>query len=132
MICAAWPEEQQIAARAAFERRDPFGQRRDGRVGQARVDVAHFLQVEELGGVVGVAEDIGGGLVDRHLPRAGGRVGCGAGMDLQACRSRGVWSWIVLPKDAGTLGGRTASHNGEASASWCKMRNSRACRWRYM
>ena len=33
--------------------------------------------------VVGVAELVGGGLVDRHLPRAGGRVGRGARMDLQ-------------------------------------------------
>jgi hypothetical protein len=42
------------------------------------------LQVEQLGGVVGIAKDIGGGLVDRHLPRPGGRVGGGAGVNLQS------------------------------------------------
>ncbi len=41
------------------------------------------LQVEQRGGVVGVAEDIGGGLVDRHRARAGGRIGLLAGMQAQ-------------------------------------------------
>ena len=83
MICAAWPEEQQTAPRAAFEGRDAFGERLQGGVGQAGIDVADFLQVEEPCGAVGIAERIGRGLVDRHLPRAGGRVRLGAGMDLK-------------------------------------------------
>ena len=69
------------AARPAFQRHHPVREGRDRGVRQAGVDVADFLQVEELGGVVGVAEDVGRGLVDRHLPRAGGGVGGGGGMD---------------------------------------------------
>ena len=44
------------------------------------------------GGVVGVPELIGGGLVDRHLPRASGRVGGGARVDgerVEALRAGG-------------------------------------------
>ena len=63
---------------------------RDGRVGQARIDVADFLQVEERRGVVGVAEHIGRGLVDRRLARAGGRVGPGACVDLQRVEALGL------------------------------------------
>ena len=36
-----------------------------------------------------VAEDVGGVLVDRRLPRAGRRVGLGAGVDLQGIKSAG-------------------------------------------
>ena len=39
-----------------------------------------FLQGEQVGGVLGVVEDVGGGLVDRHGARAGGRVGRLAGV----------------------------------------------------
>ncbi len=77
-------------ARAAFQRRDPLGQCRDGRVGQAGVDVAHFLEVEERGRVIGVAEDIGRRLVDRHLARPGRRIGPRAGMDLQRVEAIGL------------------------------------------
>ncbi len=61
---------------AAFEAGDAFFQHRDGRVGQARVDVAEIVQVEERGGVFDVLEDVGGRLVDRRGTRAsdgGGR-----------------------------------------------------------
>ena len=70
-------------AYATFEGRDAFLQHGHGRVGQARVDVAHFLQVEEGRGMVRVAEHVGRGLVDRRLARAGGGVGAAAGVDLQ-------------------------------------------------
>lgn len=48
----------------AFEGGDALLQRGDGRVGQARVDVAVLLQGEEVRGVVSVFEDEGGSLVD--------------------------------------------------------------------
>ncbi len=59
---------------AAFERGDALLEDVGGRVHDARVDVAEFLQREEAGGVVGVVEDVRGGLVDRHGARAGGGV----------------------------------------------------------
>ena len=62
-------------AAAALEAGDAFLEHRDGRVGQARVDVAEVVQVEERGGVVDIVEHVGGGLVDRRDARAGGRIG---------------------------------------------------------
>src|SRR5581483_3034107 len=44
----------------AFEAGNSLLQHRDGRVRQARVDVAEIVQVEERGGVVDVVEDVGG------------------------------------------------------------------------
>ena len=70
-------------AGTALERGDAFLQHCDGGVGEAGVDVAHFLEVEEGGGMFGVAEDIGRALVDRRLAGAGGRIGARAGVDLQ-------------------------------------------------
>ena len=69
--------------RAAFQRRDALLEHVAGRVHDARVDVAEGLQAEERGGVVGVVEDVGRGLVDRRHPGAGGRVGLGTGMNRQ-------------------------------------------------
>ena len=74
-------------ADAAFQRRDALLQHGDGRVGDARIDVPGPLQVEQRGRVLGVVEHVGGGLVDRHGARAGGRIGPLAGMQAQACRS---------------------------------------------
>jgi len=84
------------AARPAFQRDNPVGEGRNGGVRQAGVDVADFLQVEELGGVVGVAEDVGGGLVDRHLPGAGRGVWISAGMDGERVESEGAVGHGVL------------------------------------
>jgi hypothetical protein len=76
-------------ADAALERGDAFLQHGDRGIGQARVDEAHFLKVEQRRRVLGIAEDIGRGLVDRGLPRAGGRVGSGAGVDLERIEAVG-------------------------------------------
>ena len=62
-------------ADAAFEGGDALLQSGDGRVGQARVDVAVLLQGEEVRRVVSVFEDEGGGLVDGD--RAGSVLGVG-------------------------------------------------------
>ena len=83
------PRRTADSADAAFQRGDAFLQHRHGGVGQAGIDVAHLLQVEERGGVVGVAEHVGRGLVDRHLPRAGGRIGACPGVDLQRVEAVG-------------------------------------------
>ncbi len=45
-------------ADAALERRDALLQHRDGGIGDARIDVAGLLQVEQRRGVVAVAEDV--------------------------------------------------------------------------
>ncbi len=74
-------EQRRLAARradrpdAALERGQPLLQHRDGRVGDARIDVPGPFQVEQRRRLVGVFEHVGGGLVDRHRPRAGGRIG---------------------------------------------------------
>src|SRR6185437_16252336 len=46
----------------------------------ARVDIAERLQPEQRGGVVGIVEDEGCGLIDRRDARAGGRIGLCTGM----------------------------------------------------
>ena len=56
---------------AAFERRDALLERRDGRIGDARIDVAERLQVEQARRVVGVVEHERRRLVDRQRARAG-------------------------------------------------------------
>ena len=60
---------------AAFERGDTLLEDRLRRVGQASVDIAGVLQSETGGGVRRVAEDIGGGLIDRHRTSVGHGIG---------------------------------------------------------
>ena len=74
-------------ADAAFERRDALFEHRDRGVGDARVDVPRALHVEERRGVLGVAEDVRGGLVDRHRAAAGRRVGRLAGVQRQRVKA---------------------------------------------
>ena len=71
------------AAAAAFECRQPRLERRIGGIGQPRIDEAHGLEVEQRGGMVGVLEGVGRGLIDRQCPRPGGRIGRGAGVNRQ-------------------------------------------------
>ena len=54
-----------------------------GRVDDARVGVAEAVEVEQVGRVLRVLEDVGRRLVDRLRARAGGRVDALAGVDLQ-------------------------------------------------
>ena len=74
---------------AAFQRRHPFGQRRHRGVGQAGIDIADLLQIEQFRGMFAVAEHIGRGLIDRHLPRPGCRVRLGPGVNLQRVKAIG-------------------------------------------
>ena len=67
--------------RAAFERRDPLLQHRLGGIGDARVDVAERLEIEQSRGMLDVVEDKGRGLIDRRGARAGRGIGLRAGMD---------------------------------------------------
>jgi len=52
-----------------------------GRVVEARVDRAEFLQGETVRGLVGVLEDVGGGLVQRDGAGAGDGIGDLAGVE---------------------------------------------------
>jgi hypothetical protein len=82
----------------------------------ARVNLAHFLQREEIGGMFRVMELIAGRLVDRHGDRAIGRIGAPTRMQRQCFRmfgfdghvgfSFGWMRWISL---AGR-GGRIKAH----------------------
>ena len=65
------------------------------------------LQGEELGGVVGVLEDVRGRLIDRHRPRAGRRVGALAGVHRQR----------VEPEDVVVLGPRLRDSRRHRSLS---------------
>src|SRR5690606_29905567 len=67
---------------------DALLEHRDGRVGEARVDVAVGLKVEERGGVIDVVEDVGRRLIDRRHARAGGGIGRRAGVDRARLETR--------------------------------------------
>ena len=54
-----------------------------GGVHDAGIDVSQLLQGEQIRGMLGVAELIGGGLVDRHRDRVRGRVSAAAAMQDQ-------------------------------------------------
>ena len=79
--CAAWPEA--TARPAVPPSSAAIRSSSTALVGlhDARIDVAEGLQAEERRGMLDIVEDIGGGLVDRRRPRAGRRVGLGAGMN---------------------------------------------------
>ena len=62
------------ARASALERRHPLLEHRHRGVGDARVDVAERLQVEEARRVVRGVEDERGGLIDRRGARAGGGI----------------------------------------------------------
>jgi len=63
-----------VSNHAAFERGDALLEHIGGRIHEPRVDVAEFFESEQVGGVFGVAEDIGGGPVHRDRAAAGGWV----------------------------------------------------------
>ena len=73
---------------AAFQRRNALFQHGGGRVADAGIDVAERLQPEQRGGMVGIVEHEGRGLIDRRHPRAGGGIGLRAGMHGKGRKSR--------------------------------------------
>src|SRR5690606_21939055 len=75
--------------RTALERGHALLQHRLGRVHDAGVDVAERFQAKQRGGVVGIVENEGGGLIDRRRARAGGGVGLRAGVDGKCVETRG-------------------------------------------
>ena len=62
------------------------------------VDVAEGLQSEKGGGVVGIVEHKGCGLIDGGCARARRRIGLGAGMDRKGAETKGRFiGHFVLP-----------------------------------
>ena len=71
--------------RSPFERGHALLEDVGRRVHDAGVDVAEFLQAEEPGGVIGVLEDVRGGLVDGDGAGSGRGVGFLPGMHGKCC-----------------------------------------------
>ena len=71
---------------AALERRDALLQHVVGRVHDARVDVAEFLEPEQVGGVVGALELVRRRLIDRHRDRARAGIGAPSGVESEGFR----------------------------------------------
>jgi hypothetical protein len=88
IICAAWPE---ATARAAVP---PSSL---GRVHDAGVNVAEFLQAEECCSVIGIVEHVSRRLVDRRSAGAGRRVRLCARMHGQRIETRIIRGHEVLP-----------------------------------
>jgi hypothetical protein len=61
-----------------------------GRIHDAGVDVAELGQAEQVGGVLGVAELVAGGLVDRHRHGVGRRIATVARMQHDGLRMLAV------------------------------------------
>ena len=70
-------------AGAALDPGDALFEHIGGRVHDARVDVPELLERKQVGRVLSIFEHEGGRLVNRHGPRAGGRIGHLAGMQRQ-------------------------------------------------
>ena len=75
---------------AILDRGDALFERRHRRIGNARVDVAEGLQVEQARRVLGRIEHERGRLVDRQGARARGRVGDLAGVQAQGFDAEGA------------------------------------------
>ena len=82
-VMAAWPVAKASAADAAVERRQALLQHVVGGVHQPRVDVAEFLQTEQIGGVLGALEHVARCGVDGNRARRGGGVGLLSGVEGQ-------------------------------------------------
>ena len=98
---AAWPEATASAADAALDRRQPLLQHVVGRVHDAGVDVAEFLQAEQVGGMLGAVELVGGGLVDRHRNGMGGAVAAPAGVQGEGF---GVFAGVMMGRSSVQVG----------------------------
>ncbi len=103
-------------ADAVFQCRHALFEHRHGGVGEARVDVARALHVEQRGSVLAVAEDEGGGEVDRRRAGAGGRVGRGTGMQRQRVEA-GFGHGRQAPNGVGTAHASTGTCWGASRAN---------------
>ena len=75
-------------ADAGFERGEPFFQHSGRGVRNPCVDVADTFEVEQSGGMVGILEHIGRGLIDRNRPCTGGGIRTLAGVQAERFEGR--------------------------------------------
>ncbi len=86
----------------ALQQADALLEHLGGGVHQAGVDVAQLAQREQAGRVRGAAELIGGGAVDGHRAREGGRVRGGAAVEAEGFEVHGgVWGSLGLGERCG-------------------------------
>ena len=98
---------------AALDRRHALLEHRHRRVGDARVDVAEGLQVEQARRVLGRVEHERGGLVDRRGARAGGRI-----RDLPGVQAKRLDAeFAVSHGDSTGAGSLLGSVSGQASGA---------------
>ena len=81
-----------------LERGEPLLEHRRRRIGDARVDVAGALEVEQPGGMIGVVEQVRRGLVDRHRARTRDRIGMLPGMQAQGLEGGRLWRGHCFPR----------------------------------
>ena len=72
-------------SRSSFERGDPLFEDIRRRIHDAGIDVAEFLQGKEPGAMIGVLEDVRGGLVNGNGARSGRGIGLLPGMHGKGC-----------------------------------------------
>ena len=72
-----------MAPDPAFECGHAFFENRNGRIGDARIDMPGPLQIEEARRMIHIGKHIGCRLVDRCRPRTGHRIGVLARMQTQ-------------------------------------------------
>ena len=116
------PAAGRDGADPALEAGHALLERGDRRVAEARVDVPVLLQREQVGGVLDVLEHERGRLVDRHRPRAGGRVGPPAGVD----RARALAPGAVLDRRHAGEGSKLTRPRRSARSAPARGRGRRA------
>ena len=67
--------------RPPFQGSDAFFQYRIGRIHDAGIDIARYLEIEQIGPMLGTVESVGCGLVDRYGHRFRGGIGLIAGVN---------------------------------------------------
>jgi hypothetical protein len=81
-------------ADAVFQRGETLFKHRNGRIGDARIDVARALQIEQRRGMIGVLKDVGRRLIDRNGAGAGDGSGCWPACRLSVSNAGGLGAAI--------------------------------------
>src|SRR5699024_1378505 len=84
-------------AGSALERRNPVLQNGNRRIRQPRIDEADFLKVEKRRCVIGIAEAVRSGLIDRRLAGSGRGVRGRTGMYLERVETLSLLGHSFLP-----------------------------------
>ena len=106
-------------ADAVLQRRQTLLQNGDRRIGDAGIEMSGTFQVEQRSRMVGILEDVGGGLIDRHRARAGRGIGMLAGMQAQGFEGGRLGCWHIgsrggargVPRGFATMGRNVPRRN---------------------